>query len=93
MRTITAIYKRDVELTNGNVAHDTIELEAECEQFGDAVCIVWTDACLATIAAAGLDGEELVGCDECMTEAFFESEREACRVASVRQRVGAERAA
>ncbi len=94
MYTIAATYNRPVYNTGGVWLYDTqIELTAECEQVIDEIVVIWTDETREKLADLGLDGEELVGCNEAITEAFWESEREECRLASVRQRLGAEEAA
>ena len=71
----------------------TVELEAECfqdsgEGFLGEVCTVWTLDCLERLAAAGLSGDELLGCTEAVEEAFWGAELEACRVSKVRQQLG-----
>ena len=92
MKTIRTTYVRIIERFGAYLDEVAVELEADCEQFDDEVIVVWTDACLATLAAADLDGDELVGCEEAMESAFFAAEQEQCRLANVRQRTG-ERAA
>lgn len=89
MRTVNTTYALPVHTPGGGWLRDElVEITAECEQFGDDVLVIWTDETLAKLASLDLDGEELVGCDEAATEAFWASEQEACRVASVRQRLG-----
>ncbi len=90
---ITATYQKQIyaALSGAWLDQTPIEISAECEQHGDTVTVVWTDETLATIADHGLDAEEVVGCQEAVEQAFFEGEREQCRLANVRQR--AERAA
>lgn len=88
MITVRATYLRQLEGNGMWLGEESIGLEAECEQFGDEVLVVWTDACLTTLAAADLDGDELVGCTEAIEEAFWSAEREACRVLKVQQRAG-----
>lgn len=88
MRTVKATYQRPVYSHGGSWLRDEpVELEAECEQFGDEVLTVWTDACLATLAVADLDMEELVGATEAIEEAFFAAEREAGRLDYLAQRM------
>jgi hypothetical protein len=91
MKTVSCVYLRQLGTTCW-LGEQPIELTAECEQMADDVLVIWTDETLAKLAALDLDGDELVGCDEVMREAFWASEREECRLANVRQRTG-ERAA
>lgn len=86
MITVRATYMRQLEGHGCWLGEEPLELEAECFQDGDDVTVIWTDECLATLAAADLDGDELVGCTECMTEAFWAAEEEQCRLSKVRQR-------
>jgi hypothetical protein len=61
-------------------------LVAHCEQFGDALCVIWHDATIADMARLGFDAEEYVGAIEAVEERFWQSEEESCRLAGVRQR-------
>ena len=71
----------------------TVELEADVTQdcalgMASELCVVWTDECLRRIAAAGLSGDELVGCVEVIEEAFWLAEQAEERKAMVAQQVG-----
>lgn len=94
VKTITAIYRRPQYTMGGAWLFDRqVEVDAECEQLGDDVVVIYTDETLAKLAELNFDGEELLGVEECLAEAFWASEREACRLASIKQRAGAEVAA
>ncbi len=94
MKRVAATYQRPIYSAGGAWLRDEpVELVAECQQFVDDALIIWTDETRAELVALGLDAEELVGCQEAVEEAFWESEREECRLAAVRQRTGAEVAA
>jgi hypothetical protein len=88
MNITRAVYVRTVEHIGGGVSEQPIELAAECFQAGDDVTVIWTDECLARLAALDLDGEELIGCTETIEEKFFQDEREYCRVMKVKQAMG-----
>ena len=85
---IRATYLRQSESNGCWMGETSIAITAECEQFGDELLVIWTDECLARLAALDLDAEELVGCTEAIEEAFFAAEREQCRVSKVRQQTG-----
>lgn len=87
MKLVKATYMRQLIGPGGCwLGERPVELSAECEQFGDDVLVVWTDACLVALVATDLNADELVGCQEAMESAFWASEWEECRIASVRQR-------
>lgn len=92
MKTIKTSYVRIIERLGCYLGESPVELTAECEQLGDKVLVIWTDETLARIVALDLDDEERDGCEEAIEEAFFQHEQEQCRLASVRQRLGAEKA-
>jgi hypothetical protein len=86
--TVRATYMRQLEGHGIWLGEQPVELSAECEQFGDKVLTIWTDATPATLAALDFDAEELVGATEAMTEAFFAAEQEQCLLSKVRQQTG-----
>lgn len=89
MKLIKTTYMRQLIGPGGCwLGEEPVELSAECEQFGDEVLVIWTDETLALLLSLDLDCEELVGCDECMTEAFWRAEEEACRVYKIQQQLG-----
>lgn len=92
MKNITTTYLRIIERFGAYLGETPIEISADCESFNDEVLVIWTDETLARLAALDLDAEELIGCEEAATEAFWASEEEQCRLVKVRQRLG-ERAA
>lgn len=89
-----AVYQRQVvDPIGGWWSHgEPIALEFDAVQFGDDVTIAYTLETLERLAGLGLTTDELVGCDEAAESAFWESEREQCRLASVRQRNATEAA-
>ena len=93
-RLVVACYTRC--LADGS--DQRLALVAHVEQDSGESCtselaLVWHDATLADFARLEFDAEELVGAVECIEERFWSLEREACRVANVRQRMGAGAAA
>lgn len=58
------------------------------EGFASELCVVWDDETLATIAAAVLDCDELIGCVEVVESRFWNSEAETCRLLKVNQQLG-----
>jgi hypothetical protein len=94
MKTIATVYQRPLFTRGGAWLRDTpVEVTAEVEQFGDLLLVLWTPETMAALAELRFDGEELVGAQEAIEEAHHQAEREACRVASVKQRMGATEAA
>lgn len=89
-----ASYQRQVvDAIGGWWSHgEPLELEFDAVQLGDEVTIAYTLETLERLAVLGLTTEELIGCDEAAEEAFWESEREACRLANTRQRNATEAA-
>lgn len=88
MKLTVAAYRRvhaDTGLDNG----EPLALVAHCEQSGDDVLVKWHDATLADMARLEFSDAERIGAGECIEQRFFENEREACRLAYVRQRVAA----
>ncbi len=86
---IKATYQLQVYGCGVWLGQEPIEIEALCEQNGDLVKVEFTADSEALIDAFALDRE---GCEEAAEEAFWESERESCRMASVKQRLGTEAA-
>jgi hypothetical protein len=88
VKLVSATYNRPILCRfSGSWLYDKpVSVTAECEQFGDEVLVIWTLETLEALASLDFSGDELVGATEAVERAFFESEREECRVASVRQR-------
>ncbi len=87
MRLVRATYVRQhLDGSDEAIALSADVIQDGGEHSGSELCVVWTDECLVTLAAAELDMEELVGATEALEEAYWASEREECRLASVRQR-------
>lgn len=89
MSAIKATYRRQLEANGIWLGQEPIELEAHCEQMGDIVIVAFTAETLELLASLDLTVAQLEGCDEAVEEAFFQAEREACRVSSLRQRTEA----
>ncbi len=90
MNRITTTYQR-VHADTGLNRGEPLTVSADVLQdsgfgFLSETLVIWTDETLALFAALELDAEELLGCEEAIENEFWEGEREACRVASVRQR-------
>lgn len=83
-------YQRQVcDAIGGWWSHgEPLELEFDAVQFGDEVTIAYTLETLERLAGLGLTTEELIGCDEAATEAYWQSEREECRLLGINQRLG-----
>lgn len=69
----------------------SVELVAEVAQDGGGSCdsellVIWTDETLAKLADLEFGMEELVGAQEAIEAAYWESEREECRHSNLRQR-------
>ncbi len=83
-----ATYLRIIECFGAYLGEETIELEFDAEQAGDFVIVAFTEETLERLASLGLTTDELAGCEEAATEAFYEHEREACRALRVAQALG-----
>lgn len=90
MKTIAATYLRPVydDYSSAWLNDVPVTVTAEVEQFGDDLLVIWTSACLTELGRREFTGEELVGAQEAIEEAWWASEREACRAQYVRQRLG-----
>lgn len=87
-----AVYMRQLTGHGCWLGEEPVELEFTAEQSGDDVTIDFTDETKLRLYALRITEDEIVGCDEAATEAYWQSEREACRLASVRQRAATEAA-
>ena len=81
-----AIYQRQLTSHGVWLGEEPVELEFTAECAGDDVSISFTDETKLRLYALRLTPDEIVGCDEAATEAFWMAEEEACRLSSVRQR-------
>lgn len=89
MKLIRTNYRRPILTAGGSWLRDElVEISAECEQAGDDVIVIWTDETLARLAELDLTGDELLGCDEAVTEAFWAAGDEEIRLARVAQQTG-----
>ena len=90
MNLISAVYQKQFYSAHSGAWLDelAIQIAAEVEQFGDSLLVIWTDECSATLEAAGLDCDELIGAQEEIESAFWAAEREECRLSKVRQQNG-----
>lgn len=86
-----AVYMRQIQGACW-LGEEPVELEFTATQSGDDVSINFTDETKLHLYSLRLTPDEIVGCDEAATDAYWAHEWEQIRLASVRQRNG-ERAA
>lgn len=94
---VRTTYQRQIESNGWWMGEEALQISADVIQDSGVgrtseLCLVWTAETDALIAEFGLASEELTGCEEAIEAAFFASEQEESRLASVKQRTG-ERAA